>query len=201
MTTVLRELGRSVNRAWENLAEGWRQLFRSSRDALTHYVPAKGEEPAVQAGWEGPVWGLLPGEIKETRKSVVVELELPGIDRDDVDVEVVDGNLVIRGEKHFDREHVAESYYLMERAYGYLRLLPARHSAAIQREHERAQGLLPRWRSDRRVSENRFTRLAPDCGPIGLEISTWAALFAPSWRYCLSWRKDSGDGRHGVRAG
>jgi len=141
MTTVLRELGRSVNRAWENLAEGWRQLFRSSRDALTHYVPAKGEEPAVQAGWEGPVWGLLPGEIKETRKSVVVELELPGIDRDDVDVEVVDGNLVIRGEKHFDREHVAESYYLMERAYGYFQRvipLPSNANTSVPKASYRA---------------------------------------------------------------
>lgn len=49
MTTVLRDLGRSVNRAWENLAEGWRELFRSSKDALTRYVLAKGEEPAGEA--------------------------------------------------------------------------------------------------------------------------------------------------------
>ena len=64
-------------------------------------------------------------EITKLKKSVVVQLELPGIDRDDVDVEVVDDNLVIRGEKHSDREHVAESYYLTERAYGYFqRVIP-----------------------------------------------------------------------------
>lgn len=118
MTTVLRELGRSVNRAWENLAEGWRELIRDGKDALTRYVPAKAPEPEAEGGWLAPGWGLLPGEIKETRKSIVVQIELPGIDRDDVDVEVVDDSLVIRGEKRFDREDVAESYYLRERAYG-----------------------------------------------------------------------------------
>lgn len=43
MTTVLRELGRSVNRAWENLVEGWRELIRSGKDALTRYIPEKGQ--------------------------------------------------------------------------------------------------------------------------------------------------------------
>lgn len=125
MTTVLRDLGRSVNRAWDSLAEGWRELIRSGKDALTRYVPAERDDAAGEGVWEGPVWGLLPAEIKETRKAIVVQIELPGIDRDDVDVEIVDDGLVIRGEKRFDRDQVAESYYLRERAYGrFERVIP-----------------------------------------------------------------------------
>lgn len=118
MTTALREISRSVNRAWESVAGGWRELIQNGRDALTRYVPARGDEPDAGWEWQTPGWGLLPGEVMETRKAIVVQIELPGIARDDVDVEIEGVNLVIRGEKHFDREHVAESYYLRERAYG-----------------------------------------------------------------------------------
>ena len=118
MTTVLSELGRGLNRAWESLAAGWRELMRGATNALTQYVPAT--PGALEAGGfpQVPGWGLLPGEVMETKNSIVVQIELPGINRDDIDVDL-DGNaLRIRGEKRIDREHIAENYYLRERAYG-----------------------------------------------------------------------------------
>jgi len=117
MTTVLNELGRTLNRAWESLAAGWRELVRGAGSALTHYTPADGG--AAQAGhWAVPSWGLQPGEIIETNKAVAVQLELPGVERDDLEVEIVGGSLRVAGEKRADREYLAENYYLRQRAYG-----------------------------------------------------------------------------------
>jgi HSP20 family protein len=127
MATVLNDLGRTLNRAWEGLASGWRELMRAAGSALTRYAPASAPQAAGSADWpmEMPTWGLLPGEIMETKKSVVVQIELPGVERDDLDV-IIEGNtLRVRGEKRADREHFAESYYLRERAFGsFERLVP-----------------------------------------------------------------------------
>ena len=65
-----------------------------------------------------PRWGLLAGDVKETGKSIVVQVEIPGVEREDCDVWVDGNTLFIRGEKRLDREHVGDTYYAMERAYG-----------------------------------------------------------------------------------
>lgn len=120
MTTVLDELGRTVNRAWAGLVAGWRELMRGAGTALTKYTPLN--DPAIKAdqAWPTavPTWGLLPGEIMDTGKSVVVLIELPGVARDDIEVFFEGNTLCVRGEKRADREYIAASYYLRERAYG-----------------------------------------------------------------------------------
>jgi HSP20 family protein len=120
MATVLNELGRNLNRAWEGLTSGWRELMRGAANALTHYVPERSAQNEATRNWplEIPSWGLLPGEVMETKKSIVVQIELPGVDRDDVEVTIEDGSLRVRGEKRADRAFFAESLYLRERAYG-----------------------------------------------------------------------------------
>ena len=127
MTTVLNELGRGLNRAWGSFAEGWRELMRGASSALTHYVA--GNHGGSGLGCEGsfpvPSWSLLAGEVMETKKSVVVRIELPGIDRDEVEVNLEGNNLRIQGEKRIDRAFFAKTYYLRERAYGWFeRVVP-----------------------------------------------------------------------------
>jgi HSP20 family protein len=61
----------------------------------------------------------------ETKKSIVVQVEIPGIDKEDCDIRIERDTLYIRGEKHLDREHIGDTYYLMERAYGrFERVIP-----------------------------------------------------------------------------
>lgn len=57
-------------------------------------------------------------EAFHTKDDFVVRLELPGIKPDDVDVQVTDNVLVIRGERHFDDEVEGESFLRRERSYG-----------------------------------------------------------------------------------
>lgn len=120
MTTALTELGKGLDRAWERLGAGWRTLVRTTQNALTRYTPVEAQSVDARAerSWPAPGWGLLPGQVMETSKSIVVQIELPGVDRDDIDVEICDRELRVRGEKRLDRSYQAESYYLRQRAFG-----------------------------------------------------------------------------------
>jgi len=104
MEHALRDLGRSLSRAWENLAEGWRELVNKSSDALTRFIPRNEDERRGLPSAEPPRWGLVAGEVKESGKSIVVELEIPGVEKQDCIVWIDGDVLHVRGEKRFDRE-------------------------------------------------------------------------------------------------
>ncbi len=57
-------------------------------------------------------------DIYEAGDDIVVKAEVPGIERDDVAVEVKDGILTLRGERKFEREEKKEDYHRIERSYG-----------------------------------------------------------------------------------
>ena len=58
-------------------------------------------------------------DIKETEKDIRVELELPGMKPEDVEITAENGVLSIRGEKRSERKEGEESrYHVVERAYG-----------------------------------------------------------------------------------
>ena len=120
MASVFGDIGRGLSRAWENVAEGWRELAGRSSNALTRFFPRKDDAARSGSGAvvDFPRWGLLAGDVKETGRSIVVQVEIPGVERDDCDVWIENSTLFIRGEKRVDREHVGDTYYAMERAYG-----------------------------------------------------------------------------------
>jgi len=59
-------------------------------------------------------------DIRETDKSYEIEAELPGVSEDEIDVELADNVLTLRGEKRFERddEDKKGGYHVMERSYG-----------------------------------------------------------------------------------
>jgi HSP20 family protein len=63
--------------------------------------------------------GWLPAiEVAERDNQLQVHAELPGLNPDDVKVEITDDMLVIRGEKKSQREHQIGGAYRSERRYG-----------------------------------------------------------------------------------
>lgn len=116
---VGKDIGRELNRAWENLSEGWRELLSRGNNALTHFARNKEEEQA--AGTElasFPRWSLLAGEVEETDKEIVVRVEVPGMEKDDCRITIEGNVLYLSGEKRFERETHDSTYHVMERAYG-----------------------------------------------------------------------------------
>jgi HSP20 family protein len=57
-------------------------------------------------------------DVRENTNSVVVEVELPGVDEKDISVTLANGVLTIKGEKRHEKEEKGESYYLTERSFG-----------------------------------------------------------------------------------
>ncbi|HEX2039075.1 MAG TPA: Hsp20/alpha crystallin family protein [Acidimicrobiales bacterium] len=66
----------------------------------------------------GPAMWAPALEAFHTKDDFVVRLELPGIRPEEVDVQVTDNVLVIRGERHFEDEAEEGSFLRRERSYG-----------------------------------------------------------------------------------
>ena len=63
------------------------------------------------------VW-LPPIEVKEKKGFLIIALDLPGIPKDQVKVEVIEEALVIQGERKFVKEEKEEGFFRTERNYG-----------------------------------------------------------------------------------
>ncbi len=57
-------------------------------------------------------------DLKETDTDVVIKAELPGVEPDEVDVSIMEGVLVIKGEHKEEKEEKEASYYSRELRYG-----------------------------------------------------------------------------------
>ena len=57
-------------------------------------------------------------DIYETSDSIVLKGELPGIEKNDINVEVKEDTIIIKGERKFKRNIREENYHRMERSYG-----------------------------------------------------------------------------------
>lgn len=57
-------------------------------------------------------------DIAEDDNSYVIEAELPYVNKDDINLRVVDGVLTITGERKFAEENKTRRYHRIERSYG-----------------------------------------------------------------------------------
>ena len=57
-------------------------------------------------------------DIFETADSIVMKAELPGVSRENIDIQVRDNTLTLKGERKFEREVKDENYLRIERSYG-----------------------------------------------------------------------------------
>ncbi len=57
-------------------------------------------------------------DIYETAESFVLTAEVPGVKSSEVDVKVVDGTLILRGERRWENEDKGEHFHRLESAYG-----------------------------------------------------------------------------------
>lgn len=123
----LESLKDSVGSLLDNLAEGWRHLTESAAGALTRFragdrtdLPPRAEvDDATYLPTRG--WAMLGGDVFEDDKRLVVRLEVPGMDKQDINLEVLDNALVVSGEKVFERETSEGRYRVMQCAYGSFR--------------------------------------------------------------------------------
>ncbi len=101
-------LREEIDRLFEDFGMGsWRSPFRRSIFAAEPF-------------WRRELtWARAPAvDITESEKAYEVTAELPGMDEKDIEVKVVNGNLMIKGEKQEEKEEKKKDYYLHERRFG-----------------------------------------------------------------------------------
>jgi HSP20 family protein len=57
-------------------------------------------------------------DLVEREGQLVLRADLPGMDRDDVEVQIKDGVLTVSGERKYENESKGEGFYRIERSFG-----------------------------------------------------------------------------------
>jgi len=83
---------------------------RLNRIATDHDTRFGGED--TYGAWVPPV------DIFEKNENLVLRVEVPGVNKDDIDIRVEDGLLTLTGQRRRDEEVSEENSYRLERSYG-----------------------------------------------------------------------------------
>jgi len=94
-TDIFSTLQREIDQVFNNFGRNW-PMAAETRDGL----------------WP------VKFNVAETDKTVEITADMPGVDAKDIDVQLREGILTIRGEKKAEKEDKQKDYHLMERSYG-----------------------------------------------------------------------------------
>src|SRR5688572_30706144 len=128
---VLNDVKQGFSSLWESVSEGWQRVRQSAAGALIRFMP--GEHSTLPGKAEvdddfyfpSQGWALLGGDVFEDEHRVVVRVEIPGMRKDEIAIEVTDESLVLSGEKRFERESTQGRYRVLHGAYGtFKRVVP-----------------------------------------------------------------------------
>lgn len=90
----------------ENLHEGITRLFEDTVQGR-HY-----DGDFFSGTWVPAI------DMYETENDIVIKAELSGVTKEDIDIEVKDGILSLKGERKKDKDIKEENYHRVERYYG-----------------------------------------------------------------------------------
>lgn len=68
-------------------------------------------------GQESAIW-TPRADLSETEDAYVIQMDVPGIDRSDLEITLEDGTLKVSGERQMQNEHEDGQYHRIERTYG-----------------------------------------------------------------------------------
>jgi HSP20 family protein len=89
--------------------------------------PSRRRRAISEVGWYPEI------DVFEKDNRLVTKIDLPGMKKEDVKVEVTDGQLVISGERKSEAEEKGEQFYRCEREYGsFCRSVPLPEGAKIE---------------------------------------------------------------------
>lgn len=115
--SVMRRISDEMDRLFETFGMG-RGMFPGEWDqaGLGNYG-ARGED--APAMWSPHV------ELRERNGKLVIEADLPGLKRDDVNVRIEQDQVIIQGQRHQEQSSNQGTYYRSERRYGsFYRTIP-----------------------------------------------------------------------------
>ena len=96
---------------WKDFGSLQERINRMFGDTIRTLYPTDGEE--LEKGTWAPAV-----DIYETNDSFVVSADLPGLNKDEIQIDLKDNTLTLKGEKKFEEKVSKDNYIRVERAYG-----------------------------------------------------------------------------------
>ena len=114
------------NRPYESFLREMDSLHKDMDRLFEDFWKGSGSQSLMKKPWQHD--DLTPRvDETEDEKAFHIKVELPGMDKDDVDVTLSSGVLTIRGEKKREEEEKGNDFYRKERSFGsFRRSLPVR---------------------------------------------------------------------------
>ena len=116
------------DRPFESFLREMDTLHKDMDRLFEDFWRGSGHRSMMSAPWPSMMatpwaYGELTPRIDETEdeKAFHIQVELPGMDKDDVDITLANGLLTIRGEKKRDEEEKGKDWYRKERSFGSFR--------------------------------------------------------------------------------
>ncbi|MGA3209954.1 MAG: Hsp20/alpha crystallin family protein [Terriglobales bacterium] len=95
LTTLQERMNRLFQDTWQNPS----QMTRESESLLSgSFVP--------------------PVDVYENEHDVIVKMEVPGVDQKDIDIQLENNVLTVKGERKLEKEEKEENFQRVERRYG-----------------------------------------------------------------------------------
>lgn len=112
------DLLREFDRPFSNLfGRDFDRPFNSFRPLLEQMDKFMRDIPSSMEGWEG-MKTLVPFcDVKEKSDHYILNFDMPGLEKDNINVEVEGNRLIVSGERKQDKEEKGERTRLMERQY------------------------------------------------------------------------------------
>lgn len=95
---------------WRDFGSLQERINRLFDDTMR--ASSEGDEELMRGAWAPAV------DIHETDNGFMVTADLPGVKKEDVEIDLKDRTLTIKGEKKFGEKAPKENYIRIERSYG-----------------------------------------------------------------------------------
>src|SRR4051794_7754416 len=82
--------------------------FRAFQDTVNRLL----NEPQASRPWTPSV------DVFETENELVLKADLPGVEMKDIDIQLENGTLTLKGQREFKKETKDGGYHRIERSYG-----------------------------------------------------------------------------------
>ncbi|HEX3033508.1 MAG TPA: Hsp20/alpha crystallin family protein [Thermodesulfobacteriota bacterium] len=93
----------------------------------------RGSSPGEREEMERGTWAPAV-DIHETEDSYGVKVDLPGVKREDIHIDLKDSTLTLKGEKKFEEKVSRDNYLRVERAYGtFVRSFTLPHNIDVEK--------------------------------------------------------------------
>jgi HSP20 family protein len=86
--------------------------FRELANLFENFADGTGKEQLTAGSFVPPV------DVYEDEHNLVLKLEVPGVNEENLDIQVENNTLTVKGEKSFEKEEKEENFHRIERRYG-----------------------------------------------------------------------------------